>query len=62
MFDVKTPHVRAALADAPRIGDSLCHACRAHFYDVRRFLDGYGVPYTLEPSLVRGLDYYARTT
>ena len=62
VFDVKTPHVRAALADAPKIGDSLCDACRAHFDDVRRFLDGYGVPYTLEPSLVRGLDYYARTT
>jgi histidyl-tRNA synthetase len=62
VFDVKTPHVRAALADAPRIGDSLCDACRTHFDDVRRFLDGYGVPYTIEPSLVRGLDYYARTT
>jgi histidyl-tRNA synthetase len=62
VFDVKTPHVRAALADAPRIGDSLCEACRTHFDDVRRFLDGYGVPYTIEPSLVRGLDYYARTT
>jgi histidyl-tRNA synthetase len=62
VFDVKNPHVRAALADAPKIGDSLCDACRAHFDDVRRFLDGYGVPYTIDPSLVRGLDYYERTT
>ena len=62
VFDVKTPHVRAALADAPKIGDSLCAECQAHFDDVRRYLEGYGVPYTIEPSLVRGLDYYARTT
>jgi histidyl-tRNA synthetase len=62
VFDVKTPHVRAALADAPKIGDWLCPECRAHFDDVRRYLDGYGVPYTIEPSLVRGLDYYTRTT
>ena len=62
VFDVKTPHVREALAGAPKIGDSLCAACRTHFDDVRRYLDGYGVPYTIEPSLVRGLDYYARTT
>jgi histidyl-tRNA synthetase len=62
VFDVKTPYVRAALADAPKIGDSLCAECRTHFDDVRRYLDGYGVPYTIEPSLVRGLDYYARTT
>ena len=62
VFDVKTPHVRQALAAAPKIGDSLCAECRAHFDDVRRYLDGYGVSYTVEPSLVRGLDYYARTT
>ncbi len=59
---MKTPRVRAALADAPKIGDSLCADCRAHFDDVRRYLDVYGVPYTLDPSLVRGLDYYSRTT
>jgi histidyl-tRNA synthetase len=62
VFDVKNPAVRAALAEAPRIGDSLCDACAAHFADVRRFLDLYGVPYTLDPTLVRGLDYYSRTT
>ncbi len=62
VFDVKDPAVRAALADAPRIGDSLCDECRAHFADVLRYLDAYGVPYTLEPTLVRGLDYYTRTT
>ena len=53
--------MREALRDAPRIGDSLCAECAAHFAEVRRLLDGYGVAYTLEPTLVRGLDYYTRT-
>jgi histidyl-tRNA synthetase len=61
VFDVKAPAVRAALADAPKIGESLCDACREHFAEVRSYLDAYGVPYTLEPTLVRGLDYYTRT-
>ena len=61
VFDVKSPQVRAALADAPKIGDSLCDDCRAHFDAVRGYLTAYGVPYTLEPTLVRGLDYYTRT-
>jgi histidyl-tRNA synthetase len=62
VFDVKTPSVRAALEDAPKIGESLCAECRAHFDEVRRLLDLYGVPYVLDPTLVRGLDYYSRTT
>jgi len=61
-FDAKPPDVRAALADAPKIGESLCEPCREHFDAVRRFLDAYGVRYALEPTLVRGLDYYTRTT
>ena len=62
VFDVKSPAVRAALASAPKIGESLCDECREHFAEVRRYLDAYGVPYVLEPALVRGLDYYTRTT
>ena len=62
VFDVKSAEMRTALADAPKIGDSLCDACREHFAEVRRFLDAYGVPYVVEPTLVRGLDYYTRTT
>ena len=61
-FDAKPPAVRAALAEAPKIGESLCEACREHFAAVRSFLDAYGVSYELEPTLVRGLDYYTRTT
>jgi histidyl-tRNA synthetase len=62
VFDVSSEQVRAALAEAPRIGDSLCADCAEHFSDVRRFLDAYAVRYTVVPTLVRGLDYYTRTT
>jgi histidyl-tRNA synthetase len=62
VFDVKNDKVRAALQDAPKIGESLCAECEEHFAQVRAHLDSYGVPYTLDPTLVRGLDYYSRTT
>jgi histidyl-tRNA synthetase len=61
VFDVKDERVRAALEDAPKIGESLCAACREHFEAVRSFLDGYEIEYELVPTLVRGLDYYTRT-
>jgi histidyl-tRNA synthetase len=54
--------VQAVLAGAPKIGESLCNECREHFEAVRSFLDTYGVTYELTPTLVRGLDYYTRTT
>jgi histidyl-tRNA synthetase len=62
VFDVKTESVQKLLADAPKIGESLCDACREHFARVRGYLDAYGVQYELAPTLVRGLDYYTRTT
>jgi histidyl-tRNA synthetase len=62
VFDVKNERVRAALADAPKIGESLCVACAEHFEQVKSRLDALGVAYTLDPTLVRGLDYYTRTT
>jgi histidyl-tRNA synthetase len=62
VFDVANPEVRKALAEAPKIGESLCDECAQHFTEVRRYLDALGVPYTIEPTLVRGLDYYTRTT
>jgi histidyl-tRNA synthetase len=62
VFDVKDPALRAALDGAPKIGDSLCDDCRAHFEEVRARLERLGVPYVLDPALVRGLDYYTRTT
>ena len=59
ILDCKRDACRAASADAPHQVDHLCDACRAHF---DRVLDGLGIPYTLDPRLVRGLDYYTRTT
>jgi histidyl-tRNA synthetase len=61
-LEQKPPAVREALGGAPKVGESLCDACREHFTAVRRFLDAYGVRYELRPTLVRGLDYYTRTT
>ena len=58
----KPPAVRELLVQAPTIGDSLCAACREHFAAVRADLDATGVAYELVPTLVRGLDYYTRTT
>jgi histidyl-tRNA synthetase len=58
----KPAEVQRALAAAPKIGESLCAECQAHFDAVRRYLDAYGVEYRLVPTLVRGLDYYTRTT
>jgi len=61
-YDAKPPRVRQALAEAPTIGESLCVACVEHFATVRRDLDAMGVGYELVSTLVRGLDYYTRTT
>ena len=49
-------------AGAPRSVDYLCDACRAHFDGVRNLLDALGLRYVLDHRLVRGLDYYSRTT
>ena len=59
---MKSEQVQALLAEAPKIGENLCDECREHFEQVRAFLDAVGVRYELEPTLVRGLDYYTRTT
>jgi len=58
----KPESLQNVLAQAPKIGESLCEECEAHFAGVRRYLDAYGVEYRLAPTLVRGLDYYTRTT
>ncbi|HEU4941915.1 MAG TPA: histidine--tRNA ligase [Gaiellaceae bacterium] len=62
VFDVKSERVQQLLAEAPTIGENLCDECREHFTQVRAFLDAVGVRYALQPALVRGLDYYTRTT
>jgi histidyl-tRNA synthetase len=62
LLDSKDPSMIPINAGAPRITDHLCEECAAHFGAVRAHLDLLGVGYTLTPSLVRGLDYYTRTT
>jgi histidyl-tRNA synthetase len=62
VFDVKSERVQQVLEGAPKIGESLCDECREHFGQVRTFLAASGVDYELVPTLVRGLDYYTRTT
>jgi histidyl-tRNA synthetase len=62
VFDVKSERVQLVLAGAPKIGEALCDPCREHFEQVRRFLETLGVRYELNSTLVRGLDYYTRTT
>ena len=61
-FDSKERATVAVMKEAPMITDHLCTECAAHFGEVRSLLDGVGVGYVLEPRLVRGLDYYTRTT
>jgi histidyl-tRNA synthetase len=61
-YQAKPEDVQAALDEAPKIGESLCATCRERFAVVQRDLDAVGVRYALVPTLVRGLDYYSRTT
>jgi histidyl-tRNA synthetase len=61
-LDCKEPGCIAATQDAPSILDSLCVNCREHFAAVQRLLRETNVEYTLNPRMVRGLDYYCRTT
>jgi histidyl-tRNA synthetase len=62
VLDDKRPEVRGQLADAPVMMDYLCKDCAAHHEAVRGMLAGLGIPFTDAPRLVRGLDYYNRTT
>jgi len=62
LLDSKEPSMAALVAAAPKSVDALCEPCAAHLAGVRAHLDAIGVAFRLEPSLVRGLDYYTRTT
>jgi histidyl-tRNA synthetase len=62
VLDCKVPEDQPIIETLPRIADYLDDASKAHFAAVLAALDGCGVPYTLNPRLVRGLDYYTRTT
>ena len=62
VLDDKRPEVRRATADAPLLTDVLSPAAKAHHEAVRTYLADLGVPFVDDPRLVRGLDYYRRTT
>ncbi len=61
ILDSKHPAVQPLLADAPALPDHLDDASRAHFDRLCELLTAAGVPYVLDPRLVRGLDYYTKT-
>lgn len=61
MFDCKSQKCQTLLANAPKLGDSLCEGCVTHFSRLREGLDAFNIPYQVDPNLVRGLDYYTRT-
>ncbi len=61
LLDSKDPAMAELNAGSPRITDRLCDECREHFEAVQAHLRALGVPFRLEPGLVRGLDYYTRT-
>ena len=62
VLDDKRPHVRAMTADAPVMLDHLSDVAKQHFDSVLAHLDALGVRYVLNPRMVRGLDYYTKTT
>ncbi|MEY3857498.1 MAG: hypothetical protein RL290_92 [Actinomycetota bacterium] len=62
LFDDKRPEIKDAMAKAPLLIDYLNESSREHFAQVKKYLDVLGISYTLNPRMVRGLDYYTGTT
>ena len=62
VLDCKVPEDQPIIETLPSITDHLCDPCRTHFAAVRAHLDARGIQYQITPRLVRGLDYYMRTT
>jgi len=62
VLDCKVPEDQEIINALPSIQDHLCDACRTHFTAVRSHLDDRGISYEIKPRMVRGLDYYMRTT
>lgn len=61
ILDCKSPICSDIGKDAPVVLDYICDDCRAHFEQVKKYLDAMEIPYTVNPRIVRGLDYYTRT-
>ncbi len=62
VLDCKVPEDQPIIDGLPSIQDHLCAACRSHFEAVRGYLNDRGIEYEIRPRMVRGLDYYMRTT
>ena len=62
LFDDKRPEIKETMAKAPLLVDYLSESSRAHFEQVKKYLDALGISYVLNPRMVRGLDYYTGTT
>ena len=62
VLDCKVPEDQPIIEKLPKIGEYLDEGCRAHFEEVKKMLDGVGVQYSINERMVRGLDYYTRTT
>lgn len=61
ILDCKSPVCSKIASGAPKITDYLCDECKEHFASVQKYLDAAGVEYTVNPTIVRGLDYYTKT-
>lgn len=61
VLDCKEESCQAIIADAPSVLDCLDEECTAHFQKVQDILTEMGIPFTIDPKIVRGLDYYTRT-
>lgn len=61
ILDCKSPICSKIAGGAPKITDYLCDECKEHFASVQKYLDAAGVEYTVNPTIVRGLDYYTKT-
>ncbi len=61
ILDCKSPVCSAIAADAPVVLGFLCEECEDHFTKVKKHLDAMEIPYTVNPHIVRGLDYYTKT-
>lgn len=61
ILDCKSPVCSAIAKDAPKVTDYLCDDCKAHFEAVQSYLKAMGIDFAVNPTIVRGLDYYSRT-
>ena len=61
ILDCKVKSCKAIYNNAPVLIDNICEDCAAHFEQLKKYLDGMGIPYQVDATIVRGLDYYTKT-